>query len=414
MRRYSALAVLFAFAVSGCILGSGGREDDYGTVITWKKADGDHTVTAADVYGPDTLLVIERGVTVKFGLNAHLDIRGGLDVRGAKGDSVRFVGTVPEAETDIRISGGDLAEFDYAAIVGQINVTGEGTEIRMRTSVVRDSRLISGVAVTEGAKGTFSGCGFRRNVGYGNQIRCEGGRIEVSDCVFERNGTYCIYAPPAQSGDSCDVTIRDCVFRSNMILVLFIDKARLTLKNTSVELATWAGPVVYLQRSHIAADGLIVSDNGGTVDIQNSSGYLRDCRISGNTGASALSLVSTTNMRIENCTIAGNKSTSSTASAIFVLQSMRNKTPRMTNSIVWGNSGNSVRLYSKSDSLYVTYSDIAGGWPGTGNITAEPLFTNPAAGDYRLARESLCIDAGDPTSKDPNGTRADMGSRVFP
>jgi hypothetical protein len=42
----------------------------------------------------------------------------------------------------------------------------------------------------------------------------------------------------------------------------------------------------------------------------------------------------------------------------------------------------------------VSYSNVQGGWPGIGNLNADPLFLNPGAGDFRLAAGSPCIDAG--------------------
>jgi hypothetical protein len=41
----------------------------------------------------------------------------------------------------------------------------------------------------------------------------------------------------------------------------------------------------------------------------------------------------------------------------------------------------------------VTYSDIQGGYPGVGNIDADPLFVDAAGGDLRLSTGSPCIDA---------------------
>jgi hypothetical protein len=65
-------------------------------------------------------------------------------------------------------------------------------------------------------------------------------------------------------------------------------------------------------------------------------------------------------------------------------------------------------------SLDVTYSDIVGGFAGTGNIDADPLWVDAGNGDYGLLPASPCIDRGDPASPlDPDGTRADMGAIPF-
>ena len=62
------------------------------------------------------------------------------------------------------------------------------------------------------------------------------------------------------------------------------------------------------------------------------------------------------------------------------------------------------------DDIAITYSDLEWPWAGTGNFVADPLFADPAAGDYRLLAGSPCVDAGDPAAAaDPDGTRADLG-----
>jgi len=111
---------------------------------------------------------------------------------------------------------------------------------------------------------------------------------------------------------------------------------------------------------------------------------------------------------LANCTLYGNSSLGSGGGgALFqsaVIATIRN-------SIFWANTPNQIVNNGQAS---VTYSDVQGGGAGTGDIDADPLFLNAAAGDYRLAAGSPCIDAGDPNDPlDPDGTRADMGALAF-
>ena len=85
----------------------------------------------------------------------------------------------------------------------------------------------------------------------------------------------------------------------------------------------------------------------------------------------------------------------------------------MNNCIVWGDSTQAI--YTEAGcSVTATYSDIEGGWTGTGNLDTDPLFVDPVTSDFHLDSNSLCIDAGDPASPlDPDNTRADMGAFYY-
>lgn len=67
--------------------------------------------------------------------------------------------------------------------------------------------------------------------------------------------------------------------------------------------------------------------------------------------------------------------------------------------------------------INASYSDIAmpqGTYPGTANLNANPMFLNPALGNFALNVYSPCIDAGNPaTPPDPDGSIADIGALTF-
>jgi len=101
--------------------------------------------------------------------------------------------------------------------------------------------------------------------------------------------------------------------------------------------------------------------------------------------------------------------------------------PTLTNCILWGDAP--PEIDAPFGAPIVTYSSIQGGWAGTGNLNADPVFlrlpdlgpdlqfgtTDDDWGDIHLAGNSLCIDAGDPTwdyslEPEPNGGRLNMGA----
>jgi len=86
--------------------------------------------------------------------------------------------------------------------------------------------------------------------------------------------------------------------------------------------------------------------------------------------------------------------------------------PTITNSILWGDSPGEIYVYSGNP--VVTYSDVAGGWTGEGNIQRNPRFVDPQNGDYHLKFISPCIDAGDPDYvPEPGETDIDGEARIM-
>lgn len=136
-----------------------------------------------------------------------------------------------------------------------------------------------------------------------------------------------------------------------------------------------------------------------------------------------------------NCTFAANSANRGNALACdSVFGPPRNV--QVINCIIWGGI-----WHKDTSTIAVTYSDVKGGWPGDGNIDADPFFVEPGhwdvngvwvEGDYHLKSQagrldansqvwvqddvtSPCIDAGNPSSPIglepfPNGGIINMGA----
>ena len=122
---------------------------------------------------------------------------------------------------------------------------------------------------------------------------------------------------------------------------------------------------------------------GGVYAGKGSSLTLRDSLIYDNYAwacGGALLVDHGAKVRIENCTIFGNNSTSFFGHQGGVGMANGGKV-EMVNSIVWGNSGDEIGafsgIYARGTEAVVTHSMIQGGYKGTGNITSvSPFFLN--------------------------------------
>ena len=100
---------------------------------------------------------------------------------------------------------------------------------------------------------------------------------------------------------------------------------------------------------------------------------------------------------LENNTVADNHAGQRGGGAYVLNQGAGDYPPQLRNWILWGNTaGLSPAIYADASTgsvVYVTYSDVEGGWGGTGNIAQEPQWLGAA---YLLNPASPCIDAGNP------------------
>ena len=230
-------------------------------------------------------------------------------------------------------------------------------------------------------------------------------RSAVLDGLTIRNGTAAVgstfgsYRGGAIYCVDSNPTIRRCVLQDNSIAPTI--------------LVEYGGGGIYCERSSPAIDRCTITGNettnsgGGVYCFENSPAAITDSVISGNQsflgGGIACYL---SNALIRNCTIVDNLADGYRGGALHCNDAI----PTVTSSILWGNLGE-----TGPDQIFgeptVSYSDVEGGWVGTGNLDADPAFI--AGGDYHLTDNSPCIDAGDPAFFSATATDLDGEPRVF-
>lgn len=148
-----------------------------------------------------------------------------------------------------------------------------------------------------------------------------------------------------------------------------------------------SGAIVNMVDSIIADN--TTKDHGGGVSASQATVNLTNALITGNETTSDnanVFAIDDSNVTVMNSTISDNNPQGAQAVILW------SGTLTMTNSIMWNNALNLQGDPPCPTCFVVTYSDIEGGWTGTGNINADPLFVGVS--DYRLQTGSLCIDAG--------------------
>jgi parallel beta-helix repeat protein len=165
-------------------------------------------------------------------------------------------------------------------------------------------------------------------------------------------------------------------------------------------------------RNSVITGNTAISDGGGISCYTNSDAIINSCTISRNSAASGggVFCISNSSPTINNCAITDN-----TGEGVYSSNAGGTSDPQITYSDVDNNSlgdfGGDV-----APDLGVIVGVNANGDPRDPyfNISLDPMYADPDAGDFQLQVTSPCIDAGDPsTPLDPDGTLADIGAFYF-
>ncbi len=320
---------------------------------------------------PGETLTVEAGVVVSA--IGAIVVRGKLVVNGTEGDPVRFGGG----------SQWGWAGFTFSG----------------------DTSYVSHAVIEGASKGGASG-----------------GSYPIS--LVSGGGAY--VAGPATS-----VTFDDCVFRGN-------SASAYIMQNYGGHTIGFGGAVcvdssasVSISRSVLTENGsggggvAVASLNGGRLRLDRCVLYAnvqRAYRFVGAPTAPGVVYVSGAITDIRNCTFYGNVARRRESPDIFATHNVgvmaQGSDVSIHSSIVWGDTSNipqeAIRT-GGSDYVEALRCNLVSpyGERGSGNFTTDPLFVDPENGDFRLQARSPCIDRGDPTQLDPDGSRSDIGAIPF-
>jgi len=150
-------------------------------------------------------------------------------------------------------------------------------------------------------------------------------------------------------------TLIDCTFSAN-----------LAVRNGAGMHNSYGSPVVincvFMNNS--------AGNRGGGIYCYWSDAMLTNCIFSGNLApyGGGMRIYSSDSV-LTNCTFSGNSAT--LGGGVYNYGG----NPTLTNCILWGDTPG--EIYVSSGTPVVTYSDVQGGWPGLGNIDADPCFVEP-------------------------------------
>jgi hypothetical protein len=366
-------AIPFDLATSGFI---------YGDIAsaTWTVENSPYDIFEANVPAGE-FLSIQPGVSVIFHRNATFPVAGQIGVYGIAEDSVYFESAEGNDWKGIAISGGDSSFMDYAVITGSkasgITLAGAGTRFGLYNSKIAGNNGTNGGGISvDSASLTLDNCVVTTNVAsnYGGGIYLSGlGNVTVSNSLLKSNSAN------GAGGGGVHVASGTALVTNSTII-----------GNTG----RYGGGL-----DAAGADASLTAI--GCVLTQ---GFA----ISNGLGAGAYAW-SGAQLTLESCTIAGNYQ-SVGGGGVAVAQG---GIATLHNCIAWNNGTvNLLNLGVNPGTLTATYSDIAGGIEGEGNIDADPMFVSVI--NFHLKSGSPALDAGDPASPlDSDGTATEMGAFPF-
>jgi hypothetical protein len=278
-----------------------------------------------------------------------------------------------------------------ANFVGGGAISYDGGSIEARETIFEENRTTwptygygagGGLNKGPGASATLIGCTFRGNSAFqGAGMNAEGiGGVALHSCLFEQNvasqwvGGLQLYRTTAALIDRCTFRRNQCLSSTEGYGGAL---GNFGLTSCNVRATATVTNCLFVDNSAAWSGGGINNDDSGTTTIVN-------CTFVGNAARAGRG--------------GGVANTSDYGGSNVVI---------IRNSIVRASTGGQIVNIGAGSSTSGNYCNVDGGFAGTGNIDADPVFADPVTGDFRLEAGSPSIDAGSNAAV-PTGILTDL------
>ncbi len=382
--------------INGTYAGPGNQDLDFGgKAIAVRSAGGDPSLCLIDCQRAG------RGFTFHSGETSAAAVSGITIRNGVAGNGGAISCTDNSAPTITRcilsankstLRGGALYCNNSSPTLSKCDFTGNESEnpgggiynVANSNPSISDCSFVNNKAFFEGggvsnssSSPTIARCLFSGNV---STSSFEGGGaiynqftrfVTVSDCTFTENRS--------KRGGGISTTSGNCVVTRCTFLRNFSNGNGGGLSNYGSGTSTVANCVFVGNQASF----------GGGLNVTSGTATLTNCLFTGNQAENDGGAIYATGSgsTLTNCTLTAN---SALRDAGGILNASSGLT--VTNCILWADTNAETKDYTGS--LVITNSDVQGGFSGTGNLNADPLFTDPANGDFHLQAASSGIDMG--------------------
>ncbi|MCX5639026.1 MAG: right-handed parallel beta-helix repeat-containing protein, partial [Planctomycetota bacterium] len=337
---------------------------------------------AQGTYKPDQGVGKIRGDrTATFQLKNGITIKGGYAGFGEPDPNARdFVAYETILSGDI----GTVADFSdnsYHIVQGGDNAILEGFTVvgGNANGLFKSGYGLGGGLYNDNCRLVVAKCTFEENAAFnGGAIFSAGGTLAVYESIFVANLASQGGALVNLNGQ---MTLTRCVLRNNAEGTIFC------FGNGALHVESCV-----FDNNYGGWHAIDCSSTGNVIEVTNSL-FTHNDGGAINSGYNSLLIV--------NSTLVDNHTTTFGGAVCCSYGSLS-----AVNCIMWGNTAgwDGDEIFGADASMTISYSCIAGGYPGTGNINMNPLFSAPASEDYHLLAGSPCIDTGDSSAVPPSVT----------